>query len=60
MTVGATPDWQPVRTFTSSVYTSTFGQITQEFGVSNLVATLGLSLYIMGLALGPMFLGPLS
>ncbi|KAL8792170.1 MAG: hypothetical protein Q9195_005266 [Heterodermia aff. obscurata] len=47
-------------TFTSSVYTSTFGQITQEFGVSDLVATLGLSLYIIGLALGPMFLGPLS
>ena len=32
----------------------------QEFGVSNLVATVGLSLYIIGLALGPMFLGPLS
>ncbi|CAN8102500.1 unnamed protein product [Discula destructiva] len=47
-------------TFTSSVYTSTYGQITQEFGVSNLVATVGLSLYIIGLALGPMVLGPLS
>ncbi|OTA97077.1 hypothetical protein M434DRAFT_19276 [Hypoxylon sp. CO27-5] len=38
-------------TFTSSVYTSTFDQITQEFGVSNLVATVGLSLYLIGLAL---------
>lgn len=60
MTVGTTQDWQPVRTFTSSVYTSTFDQITHEFGVSNLVATIGLSLYIMGLAVGPMLLGPLS
>ncbi|OTA68785.1 hypothetical protein K449DRAFT_429676 [Hypoxylon sp. EC38] len=47
-------------TSTSSVYTSTFDQITQEFGVSNLVATVGLSLYLISLALGPMFLGPLS
>ncbi|KAK8024482.1 MFS general substrate transporter [Apiospora rasikravindrae] len=47
-------------TFTSSVYTSTLGQITQEFGVSNIVGTLGLSLFIIGLAVGPMLLGPLS
>lgn len=31
-----------------------------EFGVSETVATLGLSLYILGLALGPMSLAPLS
>ncbi|OTA99526.1 hypothetical protein M426DRAFT_67665 [Hypoxylon sp. CI-4A] len=47
-------------TFTSSVYTSTFDQITQEFGISDLVATVGLSLYLIGLAFGPLFLGPLS
>ena len=47
-------------TCTSSMYTSTYGQITQEFHVSRVVATLGLSLFVMGLGLGPMVLGPLS
>lgn len=32
----------------------------KDFGVSAEVATLGLSLYILGLALGPMTLAPLS
>lgn len=44
----------------SSVYTLTYDQITQEFHCSRLVATIGLSVYIFGLGLGPMFLGPLS
>ncbi|KAL2069451.1 hypothetical protein VTL71DRAFT_14130 [Oculimacula yallundae] len=47
-------------TCTSSIYTSTYGQITKEFHCSKIVATLGLSLFIMGLGLGPMLLGPLS
>lgn len=47
-------------TCTSSMYTSTYGQITKEFHVSTVVATLGLSLFVMGLGLGPMVLGPLS
>ena len=47
-------------TCTSSLYTSTYGQITQEFHVSEEVATLGLSLFVMGLGIGPMVLGPLS
>ena len=47
-------------TCTSSMYTSTYGQITQEFHVSRVVATLGLSLFVMGLGIGPMVLGPLS
>ncbi|KAK0120190.1 hypothetical protein ONS95_011596 [Cadophora gregata] len=47
-------------TCTSSIYTSTYGQITKEFHCSKLVATLGLSLFIMGLGIGPMLLGPLS
>lgn len=47
-------------TCTSSMYTSTYGQITQEFRVSRVVATLGLSLFVMGLGIGPMVLGPLS
>ena len=47
-------------TCTSSMYTSTYGQITEEFHVSRVVATLGLSLFVMGLGLGPMVLAPLS
>jgi hypothetical protein len=47
-------------TCTSSLYTSTYGQLTREFGCSQLVATLGLSLFIMGLGIGPMVLAPLS
>ena len=47
-------------TCTSSMYTSTYSQITSEFHVSRVVATLGLSLFVMGLGIGPMFLAPLS
>lgn len=47
-------------TCTSSMYTSTYEQITTEFHISRVVATLGLSLFVMGLGLGPMVLGPLS
>ncbi|KAE8445120.1 hypothetical protein EG329_013722 [Mollisiaceae sp. DMI_Dod_QoI] len=47
-------------TCTSSIYTSTYAQIEKDFHVSREVATLGLSLFIMGLGLGPMLLGPLS
>ena len=42
------------------MYTLTYDQITVEFGVSRVVATLGLSLFVMGLGIGPMVLGPLS
>lgn len=47
-------------TCTSSMYTLTYDQLTTEFHVSRVVATLGLSLFVMGLGLGPMVLGPLS
>ncbi|KAL6714512.1 hypothetical protein ACLMJK_007937 [Lecanora helva] len=47
-------------TCTSSMYTSTYAQFTNEFHVSRVVATLGLSLFVMGLGISPMFLGPLS
>jgi len=47
-------------TCTSSIYTSTYAQIEKEFKISRIVATLGLSLFIMGLGIGPMLLGPLS
>ena len=48
------------RTCTSSMYTSTYQQLTPEFHSSYIVATLGLSLFVMGLGVGPMVLGPLS
>ncbi|KAL2853410.1 major facilitator superfamily domain-containing protein [Aspergillus pseudoustus] len=47
-------------TCTSSMYTVTYDQLTEEFGCSRLVATLGLSFFIWGLGLGPLVLGPLS
>ena len=47
-------------TCTSSMYTSTYAQITDEFHISKVVATLGLSLFVMGLGISPMFLAPLS
>ncbi|RAH55616.1 MFS transporter [Aspergillus piperis CBS 112811] len=47
-------------TCTSSMYTVTYDQIMEEFGCSREVATLGLSLFIWGLAVGPLLLGPLS
>ncbi len=47
-------------TCASSIYTSTYGQITAEFKCSQIVATLGLSLFVFGLGCGPMLLSPLS
>jgi multidrug resistance protein len=47
-------------TCTSSLYTTTYSQIDEEFGSSRIVATLGLSLFVFGLGLSPMILGPLS
>jgi len=48
------------RTINSSLYTFIYGQIEPEFHISREVATLGLSLFVMGLATGPLFLAPLS
>ena len=47
-------------TCTSSLYTMTYSQIDREFGNSRIIATLGLSLFVLGLGLSPMILGPLS
>lgn len=48
------------RTCASSLYTSTYGQLIPEFHSSRIVATLGLSLFVVGLGCGPMILSPLS
>ncbi|PYI12327.1 MFS general substrate transporter [Aspergillus sclerotiicarbonarius CBS 121057] len=47
-------------TCTSSIYTTTYAQITERFHISQIVATLGLSFFIWGLGCGPLVLGPLS
>lgn len=46
-------------TCASSIYTSTYTQMNTEFGCSRIVATLGLSMFVLGIALGPMW-SPLS
>ncbi|KAH8817382.1 MFS transporter [Xylogone sp. PMI_703] len=47
-------------TFASSVYASGIGGVMQRFDVSQEVATLGLSLFVLGFALGPLIWAPLS
>lgn len=47
-------------TFASSVYASGIQGVMQRFDVSAEVATLGLSLYVLGFALGPLIWAPLS
>jgi hypothetical protein len=47
-------------TCASALYTSTYAQMEVEFGISRLVATIGLTTYVAGLGLGPMALSPLS
>ncbi|GME90563.1 unnamed protein product [[Candida] boidinii] len=47
-------------TFLSSCWSMIEGKIMEEFHVGHEVATLGISLYIWALGVGPMFLGPIS
>lgn len=47
-------------TFGSSVFSSAIGVMSKEFGVSDMVMLLGVSLYVTGFALGPLLFGPLS
>ncbi|KAG8672301.1 Efflux pump fub11 [Fusarium poae] len=47
-------------TFSSSAYSGGMKQIIQYFKVSQEVATLGISLYVLGFALGPLVWAPLS
>ncbi|KAF3482423.1 Benomyl/methotrexate resistance protein [Arthroderma uncinatum] len=44
----------------SSIYTSSIPDIQIVFGVSTTVASLGLSLYVLGYGVGPMLFSPLS
>ncbi|OQE37904.1 hypothetical protein PENCOP_c009G04307 [Penicillium coprophilum] len=45
---------------TSAIYTSSTEGVMKEFGVSTLIATLGLSLYVLGYGIGPLVFSPLS
>lgn len=47
-------------TVASSIYITTYDQMNAEFGNSRIVGTLGLSLFVFGLAIGPLFLAPMS
>ncbi|KAL6885750.1 MFS general substrate transporter [Trichoderma evansii] len=49
-----------VVTFASSIYASSIFDIKRHFDVSEEVATLGLALFVLGFALGPLIWGPLS
>ncbi|KAM5378796.1 hypothetical protein ACJZ2D_004269 [Fusarium nematophilum] len=46
--------------FASTAYSSGMEDIEQQFGVSTEVTLLGLSLFVLGLAVGPVFWAPLS
>lgn len=45
---------------TSAIYTASEPQISERFGVSQIKASLGLSLYVLGYGIGPLLFSPLS
>ena len=47
-------------TFGTSVYTPGYPEVMEQFHVSSTVALLGLSLYVVGLAFGPVLAAPIS
>ena len=47
-------------TCASSIYTTTYTQMNEEFIISKMMGTWGLSLFVFGLGISPMILGPLS
>lgn len=46
--------------FVSSAYSGGVAQIMQEFGSSSEVNTLGISLFVLGFAIGPLLWAPMS
>ncbi|EXJ60836.1 hypothetical protein A1O7_04989 [Cladophialophora yegresii CBS 114405] len=46
--------------FVSTAYTAAIEQINEEFGSSQEVATLGVALFVLGFAIGPLLWAPLS
>ncbi|CAG8958175.1 hypothetical protein HYFRA_00000527 [Hymenoscyphus fraxineus] len=49
-----------VSAFTSSIFSTATVAVSSEFNVSTEVGILGLSLYVLGFAMGPLFWAPLS
>ncbi len=49
-----------ISAFTSSIFSAATGAVAQHFRVSDTVGTLGLSLYVLGFATGPILWAPLS
>lgn len=47
-------------TFGSSVYTPGYGEVMSEFDISSTLALLGLSMWVLGLAFGPVLAAPVS
>ncbi|CAG8429347.1 unnamed protein product [Penicillium salamii] len=47
-------------TCTSSIYTTTYVQMDAEFNTSRLVSTIGLSVFVLGISMGPLLTSPLS
>lgn len=46
--------------FVSSAYSGSVAQVIRQFGISQEVATLGISLFVLGFAVGPLLWAPLS
>jgi DHA1 family multidrug resistance protein-like MFS transporter len=44
----------------SAIYTPSTEGVMEKFGVSNLKATLGLAMYVLGYGVGPLLFSPLS
>jgi hypothetical protein len=46
--------------FVSSAYSGGIAEILREFRVAQIIATLGISLFVLGFAIGPLLWAPLS
>ena len=44
----------------SSIYSPGIDQVAQQFGISTVAASLGITMFVAGYGVGPMFLSPLS
>lgn len=44
----------------SAIYAPGIGDVSEKFGISPVAGTLGLTLFVIGYGIGPMFLSPLS
>ncbi|KAL2823794.1 MFS general substrate transporter [Aspergillus cavernicola] len=49
-----------VSSFASAIFSSAIGAISEEYGISTEVSTLGVTLYVLGFASGPTFWAPAS